>query len=226
MVMKKLLLPAIACGLISSAPTVIFAEMPKPTRSAEGLVGQKDATFETRTRYIDEMEVMQKTQKGMRVGEEISEKRKMWTDELTQKGNELQQKDNDLKRRVAEYKNKMSTMSEDSRVAEEKKFARAEREISRMKQDYEERMRELDQDFKMAMEQATQDLFKEVEEVVRVMAIKENLDAVIGKTTGRVLYVSNKADYTEKIIVAMDEKYPESTMLAGTNSQMKPAMVS
>lgn len=146
-------------------------------------------------RYIDSMKTMQESSKGKQVAGELETKRTKWHEEITSMGEKLQ-------RDVQAYADKQLTMSESARTKEEKRLAHDKR-------DYEALVQEREQDFKVAMGKATDQLLHEVESVVSDLAKKEGWDAVLDTMTGRVFYASPEVEVTDSIVTAWDTQFKD-----------------
>lgn len=144
-------------------------------------------------RYINSMEVMQKSEKGKKIGGELEVKRTTWHQEIKEMGEKIQ---SDIKA----YTDRKLTMSEAACEKEEKRLLKAER-------DYKALIEEREQDFQRAMNIATESLLKEVEKIVAAVAKQEGWDAVIDTLTGRVLYTIADVEVSDAIITAWDTTY-------------------
>lgn len=144
-------------------------------------------------RYIDVFGAMRDSKEGKEASEKLDLKR----DELG-KGIEVVRAKYEAV--VTEFKTKAATMNDQAR-------AKKEQEIVKLKRDYESGLQGAEEEMKLVMQQVTEALAKEVEQAVIDLAKKEGLDAVVDKVTGRVIYASNKADYTTKVVQSMDKHY-------------------
>lgn len=149
-------------------------------------------------RYIDSIMAMQASTEGQKVTGELEKMRK----EL---GDELQSRGKTLETAMKSFEAKKSTMSEKAQEDEMGKVRDMQWELEKLTKQYEEK-------FKVAMQRATERLAKQVEDVAQKLAKAENLDAVIDKSTGRVLYTSDKADLTEQLVVEMNKMAKTTTV--------------
>jgi outer membrane protein len=205
---SKALLLAFTVSLLKTS--TLFSEPAKATVAVKPETSViTPSKFSVNTRYVDLMQIMQQTKSGLDAARSIEAKRNAYGQELNTKGKELEQK-------VAQYKAKAPTMSDAAREQTEKSLAREEREIKALAE-------EREQDLKIAMNKATEELWKEIEEIVRTMATQEGLDTVIDTMTGRVLYTAERVNYTQKVIVAMDQKHTASSTVTVANNQKTAA---
>lgn len=151
------------------------------------------AKVDLNTRYIDVFGAMRESKEGV----EASEKLELKREEL---GKGIETVRAKYEAVVTEFKTKATTMNDQAR-------AKKEQEIVKLKRDYESGLQGAEEEMKLVMQQVTEALAKEVEHAVTELAKKEGLDAVVDKMTGRVIYASNKADYTHKVVQSMDKHY-------------------
>lgn len=144
-------------------------------------------------KYVNSMDVMQQSKKGREVAKELDEKRVAWGAEIEQKGKALEDA-------VRKFSDQQVAMSETGRELIEKKLAREQRDLKLL-------IEEREQELKLAMNKATESLFRELESIVAELAKQEHLNAVIDSASGRVLYVNNSVDYSDKMVVVWDTKY-------------------
>jgi Skp family chaperone for outer membrane proteins len=161
-----------------------------------------EGTPDLRVRYVDGFAAMRECEEGKKVAGEIESKRKKLAEKIEGEEKKIAQAMN-------EYKVKMSTMSQEARLKEEQRFAR-------MKTEYESMVREADEEMKLVMAQATEKLAKQFDVAVADMAKHEGLDVVVDITTGRVVYTTHRANFTAKIVTAMNDvkKTPQQTGIA------------
>lgn len=145
------------------------------------------------TRYIDVFSAMRESDEGKEAAEKLEVKR----EELGKSIEGLRAKYETL---VTEFKTKAATMNDSAR-------AKKEQEVVKIKRDYESALQGAEEEMKLVMQQVTEALAKEVEAAVTIIAKAEGLDAVVDKVTGRVIYTSQKADWTSKVVQSMDKHY-------------------
>jgi len=152
-------------------------------------------------RFIDTFAAMRESTEGTKVAENIEKKRESIAKQLEADGKKLEAADKEVRA-------KMSTMSKEAINKEEAR-------ITKMKRDLENKVRDGEETLKLEMQQATETLAHKVEKAVDVYAKKENPDAIIDKTTGRVVYTSGKADITTIIKNQMNTEYAASKAKVG-----------
>jgi len=170
-----------------SAAKKVAKKMDKNIDVSNYFVGQEP---DLKVRYIDSLKAMQASKEGQDVSAKLEKKRKELSDKIA--AEEAQ-----LAKAMEEYKTKASTLSDTAREKEEQKLVKMEREYKNLVQASEDEL-------KLAMQRATERLAKEVDKAVAVIAKRDGLDAVVDIATGRTLYASEQADYTQKVVVAMD----------------------
>lgn len=143
--------------------------------------------------YMDVFGAMRECKEGMLEAEKLEQKRK----DLA-RGIETESKK--LETAMAKFKTEASTLNDSARAKKEQELVKMKREVENLVQGSEEEM-------KLVMQQVTEALAKEVEQAVVAIAQKDKLDAVIDKVTGRVIYSTDKADYTSKVVQSMNKNY-------------------
>ena len=177
---KKLLFTVVICGI-----SVVGADA-KDSSLSKG--SQLNIAF------VDSFEAMRKCKDGKQVGDEI--------DLLRDKASkELKTRAESLAKDEAELKNKASMLKP-------QELAKQERDFAKKKRDLEEFLREEEENIKITMQQKTEKLAIKIEEGIVAVAKEKNVDAVIDKMTGRVMYTKEdkKGDITKDAIQFVDKK--------------------
>lgn len=99
---------------------------------------------------------------------------------------------------ATDFNKKASIMNDTARETEQKKLVKLER-------NYKTKVEESDVEFKLAMNKASERLFKEVQEAVAEVAMEEGVDLMIDAATGQVVYASDRAQVTKKITNRMNK---------------------
>jgi len=99
---------------------------------------------------------------------------------------------------AGDFKKKASVMNESARETESKKLVKLER-------NYKTKVEESDVEFKLAMNKASERLYKEVQEAVTQVAEEDNVDLMIDAATGQVAYASKRALVTQKVTNRMNK---------------------
>jgi Skp family chaperone for outer membrane proteins len=180
--------------LCSAAPTSV----PQTIKTVE--TKRIETVNPMRTVYVDPYAIMQESTEGRKVAQLLESKRKNFSDEINRRGKKLEQE-------VNEYRAKQTTMSESARAQEEQRLAKAER-------DYKGYIEECEQEFKVTVAQQTESFSKKLEESAEKIGRENNLYAIVDRTNGRPFYVAKDADFTDKMIVKIDETVTKSTKLA------------
>lgn len=113
---------------------------------------------------------------------------------------ELQEEAKKLEKAKADYIAKASTMSESALKNEEAKLTKMDRDLKYLASEKEEAL-------KRDMQAATEILAHELEMAVAQLAENNKLDIVFDKMTGRIIYVSDKFDYTAETIAEVNKNY-------------------
>ena len=85
-------------------------------------------------------------------------------------------------------------------IKEEKQLMKMENELKNL-------VGEKEEELKVDMQIATENLAQSLDATVGKLAKNENLDIVFDKITGRAMYVSDKFDYTGQAIKEMNKNY-------------------
>ena len=158
-------------------------------------------------RYINLGDAMRSSAEGTIVAKELENL------ERESRG-AIEEKQKELTQLAAEFQGKQSTLGRDAIAKEQTKLVNLE-------SDYKALAQKKEQEFKLANQQATGRLAGQVSDAVQDYAKQEGLDAVVDKMTGAVLYTSDKAECTNKIVEIMDTKY--NTKFAAAKIDKNPA---
>lgn len=165
-------------------------------------------TCDLKIRFIDTFAAMRESNEGAKVAETIEKKREGIAKQLDADGKKLEAKDKEVRA-------KMSTMSKEALNKEEAVVTKMQRDLKAKVDDGQETL-------KLDMQQATENLAHKVEKAVDAYVKIEKPDAIIDKTTGRVVYTSGKADITDVIKKQMDADYaaskPKTAATAGAKT--------
>ncbi len=88
-----------------------------------------------------------------------------------------------------------------------------------MRRDFESTVKSSEEELKLAMQQATEELSINVEKAIVEIAQAEGYDIVADVYTGRTIYASPKAMITQDLISTMDKKYVQQQKI--WRSQLK-----
>jgi|GEM_PF-5517543 len=128
----------------------------------------------------------------------------------TEKAATLEADRKTLDERLKAFNAKKDTLSEDARKKEEQELMMASNNLQA-------EVRKAQELIRGEMTKATERLAKVADEAAIEIAKAENVDVLLEKNTGRVIYTKNGADLTDKIQKKMNEK----TMLAKSTSAVK-----
>ncbi len=183
-----------------------MASVDKVTKVPEAKVADKPAVKvaspDLKIRVVDAFEVMQKSLLGAEITKELSDTNQKWAAEITLKGKELEQE-------LLAFDSKKVTMSESAREKEERRLTKAKR-------DYQVSIEEKNQEFQMMQAKSSERMLKEVRDNSTIIARAENIDVIVDRTTGQILYSSESANVTNKLVDAMNIKFAANQKATAT----------
>lgn len=196
--------------MLLSLPAVMIADQKKEVASTIDVSGDllKLEKANPKIAVIDEMTIMRTCEQGQKITQELESKRQ----ELAVKAEGSEKK---LQEEVKNYQAKAPAMKQEARDAEQQR-------LTKLGMDHESLLKSCEAEFKLAVNQATERIGREVEDVATKIAQQEGVDLLIDKSTGRVLYASDKADLTGKTIHALNAKAEQKTVVAKKTAE-KPA---
>jgi Skp family chaperone for outer membrane proteins len=165
----------------------------KTISSVADIMGDSKVTIDAAIGFVESFAVMGDCQEGQKARKEIEAKRDL-------AGREIQDESKKYEKVKNDYISKSTTMSDAARAKEEKQLMKMEQEIKNL-------VAEKEDELKMDMQFATENLAQNLEATVAKLAENKKLDIVFDKMTGRAMYVSNKFDYTDAAIKEMDKSY-------------------
>jgi outer membrane protein len=185
---KIMLASAMLVSLAQAATTDVAKNI-----NVSDVVSSLESKADLKIRFIDTFDAMRSSKEGQEVSKELENKRK----ELAKN---IEAEEKKVAQAMTEYRGKASTLSDVARNKEEQK-------LTKMKRDYEAMVQGSEEELKLVMQQKTEMLAKEVDKAVTQIAKAEGLDAVVDRMSGRVIYASQKGDFTEKITREMNKQY-------------------
>jgi Skp family chaperone for outer membrane proteins len=191
MVFKKALLLASAAVVMGShaARAEVQAKASPKAQVAKSQAHDSDLNIA----WVDSLTLMRECEAGKIAAKAIEAER----DKLTK---ELQAREQKIAQDIKEFQAKASTLSPDTRKSEEER-------IMRLRGDFEGFVQKCEEQMRIAMQAATEDLAKDIEEVVAFYAQNQKLDAVLDTMTGRVIWSSGKSNITQSLVARMDERH-------------------
>lgn len=166
---------------------------PKAITSVTDVMGDSNVTLDAAIGFVESFAIMGDCQEGQKARKEIEAKRDLASTEIQNESKKYEKLKND-------YISKSTTMSDAARAKEEKQLLKMEHELKNL-------VAEKEEELKVDMQLATENLAQSLEATVAKLAKNENLDIVFDKMTGRAMYVSDKFDYTDKAIKEMNKNY-------------------
>jgi outer membrane protein len=141
--------------------------------------------------YIDLQRVMLESERG-------KEARKSLTDELEKRKKEVTQKQDELQKMKDSLEKQSAAITPEARTDKEKQYQARLTEYQRMTTDYQNELRQKDQEL-------TRSILKDLEELIKGMGEREKYTFILEKTQGGILFASQTADITDKVIAAYNE---------------------
>ena len=192
--MKNRMITATAlCAVLLNNSINAEVVKPKTISSVADVMNDNKLNIDATIAFVESFAVMGDCQEGLKARKEIEAKRDL-------AGREIQDESKKFEKSKNDYISKSTTMSDAARSKEEK-------QLIRMEQDLKNLVAEKEEELKMDMQLATENLAQNLEASVAKLAKNENLDIVFDKMTGRAMYVSDKFDYTDKAIKEMNKTY-------------------
>lgn len=196
---RKLGLVTIGCTMLGS----LYAEPAKKDMQAE-VAKKTEVKKNLNVAYVDSLNAMRDSKAGQIVTADLEAKRKKMAEEL-------QKCERQFAQEFKEFQEKVSTMSEDAREREQKRLAKLERDFKIKAQEFEEEL-------KLEMQKATEKLSKELDDAVYEYARAANLDVVIDRVTGRVIYSAADQEPTQQVVSIMNKNHDNRVALEGKKS--------
>jgi Skp family chaperone for outer membrane proteins len=136
---------------------------------------------------------------GMSQSELGKEEQKVMEKRQTELAAQLEEQRKGLDERLKQFNAKKDTMSKEAREKEEQELMAASNALQT-------EVRKAQETIRGEMTKATEKLAKLAEEAAVEIAKAENVDVLLEKNTGRVVYTKNGTDLTDKIQRKMNEK--------------------
>ena len=157
------------------------------------MLSDSSLTLDATMVVVDSYVVMGECEEGLKARNEIERKKNLASQEI--------QEESKLYEKIkTDYMSKATTMSDAAREKEEKRLMKMERDLKNL-------VAEKEEELKHDMQVATEMLAQSLESGVAKLAQNENIDIVFDKMTGRAIYVSDKFNFTDKAITAVNKNY-------------------
>lgn len=192
MVFKKALLLASAAVVMGSHTARAAVEAKSSPMNKSQVAKPAARNADLNIAWANSFEIMRGCADGQDAAKIIEDKRAQLTEELKAREQKIAQE-------IKEFQAKASTLSADARKSEEER-------IMRLRADFEGFVQKCEEQMRIAMQEATEQLAKDIEDVVARYAENEKLDAVLDTMTGRVIWSSGKSDITKHLVQRMDER--------------------
>lgn len=144
-------------------------------------------------RFIDQFDTMRRCEPGIECGKMLENTHKQLSKSLY----EVEQKFSQV---LGEFQTQAAALSETTRKEKEKELRRMEEDCKRKRDECSEEMNSI-------TEKATVSLAQSTDSAVARVAQRENIDAVIETSTGRVVYKKPSLNITEKVIGEMNTEH-------------------
>ncbi len=153
---------------------------------------------------VDSFKAMRECKEGVKISGELDALRDKLSKEIQDEAQRITKDETDLKSKAATIKPDV--------------LAKRERDLAKQKRALEEKVGESEQEIKLVMQQKTEELAVKVEEGIVAVAKRMDVDAVIDKMTGRVMYTKDdkKGDITVEAIDFVDKK--STTVASSANA--------
>lgn len=181
----------IKTSLVAETKSEEKTETKNPKKSNLSNFLDSDVKTDLVIRVFDRFESVRDSETGKQENKLLEEKR----NDLTVG---VQKEEQAYVQAATEFKKKASVMNDAAREVEQNKLVKLER-------NYKTKVQESDEEFKRAMNKASERLFKEVQEAVAEVAQEEKVDLMIDAATGQVVYASERAQVTNKITNRMNK---------------------
>ncbi len=158
--------------------------------------------------FVDSFKGMRDCKDGQVVSKELDAMRDKFSKEIQQEAQKIAKADSDLKAKVAALEAQASTLKPEAFAREKQLLAKQDRDIKKRTEELQNSVQEKEEMIKVVMQQKTEELAIKIEEGIIAAAQKNNVDAVIDKMTGRVMYTKedNTGDITTEVIAFVDKK--------------------
>jgi len=143
--------------------------------------------------YIDLQKVMLESEKGKAA-------KKNLTDEVEKLKKNLNQKQEEIQKLKDTLEKQSATITPEARAEREKQYQAKLKDYQRMATDFEAELRQKDVD-------ASTKILKDLEEIVKKLGETDKFTLIFEKTQSGVLFGSQSADITDKIIALYNESY-------------------
>lgn len=186
-------------GLLTSAAYAQESVTRKPLAVKQQVVEEIVVDESERTikiRVINSSDAMQLTEFGKQEAQKIDALGKELKEAIDKKEQLLTQT-------MTDFKAKATTLAPAAREKEESKMIA-------MRRDLESTGQASDEQYKHAVQRATEKLSKEIEQAVTKIAQEQNIDLVLDLYTGRPVYASSEIMVTEDIVKAMDANFAKT----------------
>jgi outer membrane protein len=147
---------------------------------------------EIKVGYVDLQKALNTSVAGQSAKEEIGKKVQQFEGQVTQRQNELRRLKEDLERQAA-------LLSDDARSAREREYQQKLRDFQRYTKDLQEELQQKDAEF-------TRRILEELFEVITEFGAKEGYTVILERTESSLLYASEDADLTDRIIEAYNQR--------------------
>lgn len=189
---NRILMGMSLSALLLSNAQVLAEDKNKSVITAADVFKNQDITVDAKVRCVHMFTAMGEADPGKIERKNLEQKTEFAKQELQEEAKALQ-------KASSEYMSKATTMSEKARENEEKRLMKLDREAKA-------HAAEKNEEINLEMQIATETLAKGVEEAVIQIAKEDNVDLVFD-TMGRIIYVSDAFDITNKVIDRVNKNY-------------------
>jgi outer membrane protein len=155
------------------------------------VIASAQATQPPKIGYIDLQKVMLESDKGKGA-------KKTLTDEVEKLKKNLNQKQEEIQKLKDSLEKQGATITPEARAEREKQYQTKLKDYQRMATDFESELRQKDVE-------ASTKILKDLEEVVKKLGDTEKFTLILEKTQSGILFGSQSADITDKVIALYNE---------------------
>ena len=159
-------------------------------------------------RTVNLADIMRDSEEGKKASLELEQMR----NDLTQELEKLQQ---DFRKQQEDFTVKRATISAEAR-------RKIEEDLLTKSRDIESKAQKAEDKWKYTVQTVGESLTNKAQKTVEVYGKQNNLDLVLDKATGRVLFASDKTDLTKAMITDMNSEYTKELTQAAKKDSATP----
>lgn len=150
-------------------------------------------TSDLKILFVDSFAAMRECEEGRKVIADVEKKREEYA-------KSLETQERTIAKEFGDFKNKSAALAPAAREKEEQR-------LTKLRRDYEERVQEYETELKAYVQRNTEQLVQAVEKEISSLAQQRGLDAVLDTTTGRVIYITERANMTNVLVGRLNQDH-------------------